>query len=1521
MELIDLKGPQVIAQPAQPYAMQEGRVIMPEPRVAIGKGFDWDAFGKSFAELGTQVVQAVHEKDNADKENLLHKLSIDTDSKVSEALDNGDYAAWQTAVDDYKKSATHITGYDFDAVPAGKLPQQLMEQTRSNFYKWSDQKTGSERDAKFSAMSDQVETLSTEMGIKISAAFENGRFDEADALTKEFREKVNTLLGISANEDKPVGKVRASILSRAKNDITKWTASKGIAEQKYLGSVELSSLDTLAARFENNVSQNIDSSKRLELETQYKNALDKIHKDQFGISMFDDLDTKTNPMTEQQMAIRSRLQHHWLRAMDVVASAERANKKPDKMEEVGNLAQNRVANAGRSLKAAKNANERANALRAAGNIAEANQADAEAVFLARKGNEQFKSAVMLYGSTIDTQIGGANKSRGVIDWSSDEGLTILEGFVPKTVYDNIIRYREAEDELNTTSLKGTIAISKTIRDETKKSQIVAIDRHVGETKSLIEKFEGQLKDPKNSQLRYAYQRAAQVHFGALKEKLLGELDKLDSSGYFAKLLATQSTVVTVNNFRGSTTLALISPGMASQTYNEIARSSPKFDLETMRAYIPLVKVEDQEVWTHVVNQLEQVQSKLNAIGGSSTGKKQTDYVRMLSQERNNEYVEWKGDDVTNTIVEAFSMAGVNLVDNNGNVLGWNDIAPQLAKMKPNSYIPWRLLTQSPVFQSFMLEAMNNPDPQWAEKNLGQLLTGPEKAGQTWMDIDNRNRVRADLPNNPNLNAIQEMITGKWKSRETTLVSMSLLLPKQDRDALSRFVSLYTPTTNDQVEQSQWIAFKTFYTTVLNDYDSDLQKTSGQIINVFDHVRSKPQVILNSESKTKLDNYKADAAGTPNDDVTYKESAKNVNMGKEKKAAFVLHKDVRSISSKLKIDGAPVDTVFAVEGSGAYPENRKIIDVMIANELLQYHQNSVAGGNVEEIVSKRVQEKLDKLTFDAKRTTFRGKSASDSLSIETVPLHPNLAAETGIGGAMDMEDLVLTAPGNFSALSQVPQANQEVYDNLRKGYGDVVAFAVASSNVDRLQAGNAVDNTMKAAAILKEILPEDASPLHIMAAQAALATTKFGIDPSKHSSEIAIEYNRHLLQIRKRSGITVEERGMRNMPGNSLPTMIYRNDRGVEIASFQPTQDTLSKDLSDSSFYKEKVSKMNFDTLDETYWKIPSTNAKSRQNLIITWMKSHPEQEVVMPRVKQTYSWYSGSYSFENGEEVAFKYSWKTYPNGQRYIYRTPMKSLRTEDKLYEDFGDMATEEQYRGRQIYVEPVDTQRAFQKQVSGSESITVDNLPFSFEQKATIKSIYERLYGKEGAKKRLEQAIENQKTGNSLVTLPDYSSTNEIPMYRYSGTGDLVGVNALYEKNKDGESKILLSKSANDTSKIHEMTHSTQPKLTSGLSTLFTQEEVDRMTKDEFYVLSKTEIPAWVAQLKAQYYLETKNELLPNSSAEDYDKFIGWMKKQGANKESGVFINALHGLLTTEGKRKSEALKTLRQVAMANSPNTFA
>lgn len=1292
MELIDLKGPQVVAQPAQPYAMQEGRVIMPEPKVAVGKGFDWDSFGKAFAELGTQVVQAVHEKDNADKENLLQKLSIDTDAKVSEALDNGDYGAWQVAVDEYKKGATQITGYDFDAVPAGKLPQQLMERTRSNFYKWSDQKTGAERDAKFSAMSDKVETLSTEMGIKISAAFDNGRFDEADRLTREFQEKVNTMLGISGKDDQPIGKIRSSILSRARNDITKWTASKGVAQQKYLGSAELSSLDTIAARFEKNVSGDITTDARLALQTEYKSALERIHKEKLGVSLFDDIDVTKTPLTEQQMAIRARLQHHWNNAMDVVSAAERANKKPDKLEEVNNLAQNRIATAGMYLARAKSAHDSAVALKEAGQFDEAAKAEAHVVSLVNAADEAKKDAMHMFGAVIDTNQGGANKPMQIIDWNSDEGMAMLEGVIKPTLFDNITRFNSARSEFDNTQLKGVLAVRKELGDQAKKAQFAAVDVHVAEARGVIEKMEAKSKEPGNSKFKYAFQRVAQEKFEELKARLLGELDKLDSSGYFAKVFAGQSKVVSTVDTLRDPTLLLLPPELASQRYMQAVLTSPKFNLDTMRAYVPLVSVADQQVWAHVITELEQVQSKLNALQGTDGKKKtQKDYVRMLQMEQSNQFVDWQGDDMNNTVIEAFAMAGVNLVDQNGNVLGWKDLSQQLKEKNPQAYIPWRLITQSPVFQSFMLEAMNNEDPNWAEKNLGTLMTGPEETGSTWMDIENTNRHRADIPNNnPNMDALQEMIAGKWRSRETTLIAMSLLLPKENRDGLAKFVSNHEPRTTDPVELSQWQAFKADYLGVLDSYDSDLQKVSTQpdrTLSVFDHVRTKVTQTLNSESKAQLDNYR-NVAGTLNDDVTFTRSSSNDQMSQEKKAAFDMHRTVRDISSGLKFLDRGLDAMFTVKGTANFPLARKTVDVMIADELLKYRQNPTDGGNEKELVTQRVQEKLNDLEFDASKSTFKRKNVEQKLTYQTVQLPLIMASQTGVGGSMPTEDLVLEAPGNFTALSQVPQADQKVYDNLRKDYGDTVAFAVASSNVDRMEAGNKVDNTLKAAAILKTILPDEASPMHIMAAQAALKTVMLGVDPTKHSAEIAVEYNKHLSRIRKQEGITVEERNMRGSFNNQLPTMIYRTDRGVEIASFQPTQDTLNQDLSETPFYKDKVSKMDFDALDKAYWGIPISDTKSRNNLIIAWMTSHPGQEVVMPRVKQQYSWFTGEFSFENGQTVEWKYMWKKFPNGRRYIYKSPITSAYHEDRVVDSdyYYSNSSKEEFKGRLIYQEPL-------------------------------------------------------------------------------------------------------------------------------------------------------------------------------------------------------------------------------------------
>jgi hypothetical protein len=219
-------------------------------------------------------------------------------------------------------------------------------------------------------------------------------------------------------------------------------------------------------------------------------------------------------------------------------------------------------------------------------------------------------------------------------------------------------------------------------------------------------------------------------------------------------------------------------------------------------------------------------------------------------------------------------------------------------------------------------------------------------------------------------------------------------------------------------------------------------------------------------------------------------------------------------------------------------------------------------------------------------------------------------------------------------------------------------------------------------------------------------------------------------------------------------------------------------------------------------------------------------------------------------------------------------------------------------------------------------IDKLQFTHETDQTLQRVYERVYGKEGATKRISQAIQRQKNNPTgrLAVPPNYENNENIPYYRYSGEGDLKGVVA--QHRRDGDSKsVVLSKRAGVSSELHEAIHSTQQKLVAGVSTMFTREEVDAMSTEEYYVLSKVEIPAWVAQLKADYYAETKKELLPDSDQKEYDEFLAWMKTETSDEARGAYVKHLYNLFTKDSSRKELSNELLRQVAMVSNSDTFA
>ena len=231
---------------------------------------------------------------------------------------------------------------------------------------------------------------------------------------------------------------------------------------------------------------------------------------------------------------------------------------------------------------------------------------------------------------------------------------------------------------------------------------------------------------------------------------------------------------------------------------------------------------------------------------------------------------------------------------------------------------------------------------------------------------------------------------------------------------------------------------------------------------------------------------------------------------------------------------------------------------------------------------------------------------------------------------------------------------------------------------------------------------------------------------------------------------------------------------------------------------------------------------------------------------------------------------------------------------------------------------------ERIQNSTDKVVDDIPFTLEQTQTIKQVYERVYGVEGAKTRIEQAMERQKKNNTrtLAIPPNYEDATAYPYYRPTNKDEKLSVKGQAQRpdNKKENTFVILSSKnhAKEDTVLHEAIHTTQDRWTSSVSSIFTQEEVDAMTPDEYYVLNKMEIPAWIGGLKARYYEETKKELLPNSDKKDYEEFLSWMETKTKDEAQGVYIKALYDLFTKDSPRKEIANETLRQVAF-NLPST--
>lgn len=200
-----------------------------------------------------------------------------------------------------------------------------------------------------------------------------------------------------------------------------------------------------------------------------------------------------------------------------------------------------------------------------------------------------------------------------------------------------------------------------------------------------------------------------------------------------------------------------------------------------------------------------------------------------------------------------------------------------------------------------------------------------------------------------------------------------------------------------------------------------------------------------------------------------------------------------------------------------------------------------------------------------------------------------------------------------------------------------------------------------------------------------------------------------------------------------------------------------------------------------------------------------------------------------------------------------------------------------------------------------------------------------------------------GPDLGVIPDYSQHSDMSVpiwvsqdenkdpisteenaWAIQAKSETSGQQQVYFSNK------LINESQDKINSIglHEFIHMMQREKPDGVYRTMGSQDIfgKQLNPDERYALDSYEIPAWLAQLKAEYYLETNKVLYPKSSEEEYNSFFAWIKSKDDNSDARKkynvesFYGIFHRMLTNPNDKIRRKMKdVLKQVAF-NLPDNF-
>jgi len=324
-------------------------------------------------------------------------------------------------------------------------------------------------------------------------------------------------------------------------------------------------------------------------------------------------------------------------------------------------------------------------------------------------------------------------------------------------------------------------------------------------------------------------------------------------------------------------------------------------------------------------------------------------------------------------------------------------------------------------------------------------------------------------------------------------------------------------------------------------------------------------------------------------------------------------------------------------------------------------------------------------------------------------------------------------------------------------------------------------------------------------------------------------------------------------------------------------------------------------------------------------------------VKSARDYYESIYGPEVTNELFRQASEQQAVNQDRFINGIPIRSR------FPDFNSWYTAKEETADKRLFEKYNIVKPEYPTSTSKDYENPESIQAHRERVKRYDSDFDKYYSARSAEFALMSEEEKQITlPTDVSNIPNYNTADmTAQIWESEYKGDSVKADPIYyqdsalalqtQNEETGKPEVYFSnellkdKTKTKVTGLHELIHVMQrysgPTAFPIANSIFKTDK--ELNSDEFYVLNPFEIPAWLGQLKAEYYLETNTVLYPKSNEEEYSKFFAWIKEKDTNSETQQkykvesFYGILHRMLTNPDQKIKDVMgDILRQVAFDSS-----